>query len=129
MTAFKADYFEWVNVTGVVLQLLLVSRVMTRSGVRGALLVLPIVAFLEYGGYVIAPILSVLFVAKVGESALEYSLQNTARQALFLVSSRAEKYVGKTILDTVVVRAGDALTAVLVWAATRAAVLYATSQF
>jgi AAA family ATP:ADP antiporter len=79
------------------------------------------VAFLEYGTFLVAPILSIFLVAKVGESSLEYSLQNTARQALFLVCSRVEKYVGKTVVDTVVVRAGDALTAVVVWAGTRAA--------
>jgi AAA family ATP:ADP antiporter len=122
VTAFKADYFEWVNLTGMGLQLLLVSRVMTRFGVRNALLVLPAVAFAEYGTYLVAPILSVFMVAKIGESSLEYSLQNTARQALFLVSSRVEKYVGKTVVDTVVVRAGDALTALLVLAGTRAAI-------
>jgi AAA family ATP:ADP antiporter len=121
VTSFKAEYFEWVNITGVVLQLFVVSRVMSRFGVRNALLVLPAVAFLEYGSYLIAPILSVFLVAKVGESSLEYSLQNTARQALFLVSSRVEKYVGKTVVDTVVVRAGDALTALVVWVGTRAA--------
>jgi AAA family ATP:ADP antiporter len=121
VTSFKADYFGWVNITGVVLQLFVVSRVMSRFGVRDALLVLPAVAFLEYGGYLVAPILSIFFVAKVGESSLEYSLQNTARQSLFLVSSRVEKYVGKTVVDTVVVRAGDALTALLVWAGSRAA--------
>jgi ATP:ADP antiporter, AAA family len=121
VTAFKAEYFEWVNIAGVVLQLFLVSRVMSRFGVRNALLVLPAVAFLEYGSYLVAPILSVFLVAKVGESSLEYSLQNTARQALFLVSSRVEKYVGKTVIDTVVVRSGDALTAVVVWAGSRAA--------
>jgi AAA family ATP:ADP antiporter len=58
----------------------------------------------------------------VGESSLEYSLQNTARQALFLVGSRIEKYVGKTVVDTVVVRAGDALTALVVLAGSRAAI-------
>jgi ATP:ADP antiporter, AAA family len=121
ITSFKAEYFEWVNITGVVLQLFVVSRVMTRFGVRNALLVLPAVALLEYGGFLVAPILSIFMVAKVGESSLEYSLQNTARQALFLVSSRVEKYVGKTVVDTVVVRAGDALTAVVVWAGSRAA--------
>jgi AAA family ATP:ADP antiporter len=121
VTSFKADYFEWVNITGVVLQLFVVSRVMSRLGVRNALLVLPAVAFLEYGGFLVAPILSIFMVAKVGESSLEYSLQNTARQALFLVSSRVEKYVGKTVVDTVVVRAGDALTGLVVWAGTRAA--------
>jgi AAA family ATP:ADP antiporter len=122
ITSFKADYFEWVNITGMVLQLFVVSRVMTRLGVRAALLVLPAVAFAEYGTFLVAPILSVFMVAKVGESSLEYSLQNTARQALFLVSSRVEKYVGKTVIDTVVVRTGDALTAVVVWAGSRAAV-------
>ena len=35
--------------------------------------------------------------AKVAENSLDYSLQNTARQALYLVSSRVEKYVGKTV--------------------------------
>ena len=121
VTSFKADYFEWVNITGVVLQLFVVSRVMNRFGVRNALLVLPVVALAEYGGYLIVPILSVFLVAKIGESSLEYSLQNTARQALFLVSSRVEKYVGKTAVDTVVVRAGDALTGIVVWAGSRAA--------
>src|SRR3984957_16795553 len=121
VTSFKAEYFEWVNITGVVLQLFVVSRVMSRFGVRTALLVLPAVAFLEYGTFLVAPILSIFLIAKVGESSLEYSLQNTARQALFLVCSRVEKYVGKTVVDTVIVRAGDALTALVVWAGSRAA--------
>jgi AAA family ATP:ADP antiporter len=122
VTSFKATYFEWVNIAGVVLQLFAVSRIMNRFGVRYALLVLPAVAFLEYGTYLVIPILSVFTVVKVAESSLEYSLQNTARQALFLVSSRLEKYVGKTVVDTVVVRAGDALTALVVMAGTRAAI-------
>jgi len=121
VTAFKASYFEWVNIAGVVLQLFAVSRIMNRVGVRNALLVLPAVAFLEYGSFLIVPLLSVFTVAKVAESSLEYSLQNTARQALFLVSSRVEKYVGKTVVDTVVVRAGDALTSLVVLAGSRAA--------
>jgi AAA family ATP:ADP antiporter len=121
VTSFKANYFEWVNLTGVLLQLFVVSRIMKRLGVRSALLFLPALALLEYGAFLVAPILSIFTVAKVGESSLEYSLQNTARQALFLVSSRVEKYVGKTVVDTVVVRAGDALTALVVYAGSRAA--------
>src|SRR5580704_15921694 len=38
VTSFKAEYFEWVNITGVVLQLFAVSRIMNRVGVRNALL-------------------------------------------------------------------------------------------
>ena len=121
VTSFKANYFEWVNLTGVALQLFAVSRVMKRFGIRNALLFLPAVAFFEYGTFLVAPILSLFTAAKVVESSLEYSLQNTARQALFLVSSRVEKYIGKTTIDTFVVRAGDALTAVVVYAGSRAA--------
>ncbi len=120
VTNFKADYFEWVNIGGVLLQLFAVSRIMSRFGARNALLVLPAVVFAEYAMFLAAPILSLFKIAKIGESSLEYSLQNTARQALFLVSSRVEKYVGKTVVDTLVVRAGDALTALVVWVASRA---------
>jgi AAA family ATP:ADP antiporter len=127
VTSFKADYFQWVNIGGVVLQLFAVSRIMNRLGVRAALLVLPSVAFLEYGMFLVAPVLSLFKIAKIGESSLEYSVQNTARQALFLVSSRVEKYVGKTAIDTFVVRAGDALTALVVWGGSRAA--FSTQTF
>ncbi len=121
VTAFKANYYQWVSLAGLLLQLFVVSRIMNRAGLWVSLLVLPAVVFGESGLYLIAPVLGVLTVAKVGESSLEYSLQNTARQALFLDASRAEKYVGKTAIDTVVVRTGDALTAQGILAATRAA--------
>lgn len=119
VTTFKANYFQWVNITTLVLQLFVVSRVMSRLGVTAALLFLPVFAFAENAFYVAMPILSVFLAAKVGESSLEYSMQNTARQALFLDASRMEKYVGKTVVDTFVVRAGDALTAVVVLAGSR----------
>ena len=57
-------------------------------------------------------------VAKVAENSLDYSVQNTTRQALFLVTSRVEKYVGKTVVDTLFVRLGDVLSAVVVWTGT-----------
>jgi len=117
--AFKAEYFAWVNLVGVTVQLFLVSRILTRYGVRNALFVLPIVAFAGYGLVLVAPLLSLIRVAKVAENSLDYSLQNTARQALYLVTSREEKYVGKTLVDTFLVRAGDALSALLVFLGSR----------
>jgi AAA family ATP:ADP antiporter len=103
------------------LQLFVVSRVISRLGITAALLFLPVLALGEYAVFLAAPILSIFLVAKVGESSLEYSVQNTGRQALFLDASRMEKYVGKTVVDTFVVRAGDALTALVIWAGRRAA--------
>jgi AAA family ATP:ADP antiporter len=114
VVSFKAEYFEWVSVLGVVVQMFLVSRILARFGVRNALLVLPVVAFIGYGFVLFTPILALIRLAKVAENSLDYSLQNTSRQALYLVTSRAEKYAGKTLVDTLMVRVGDMLSSGLV---------------
>jgi AAA family ATP:ADP antiporter len=111
---FKADYFSWVNAIGVVLQLFVVSRILTRLGVRAALFILPLVAFASYGMIVAVPLLALIRIGKIAENSLDYSVQNTARQALFLVGNRVEKYLGKTVIDTFVVRLGDVFSAALV---------------
>jgi len=115
VAAFKADYFGWVNLVGVVLQLFAVSRILSRLGVRKALFILPVVAFFSYGCILFVPLLPLVRIGKIAENSLDYSVQNTARQALFLVGTRVEKYVGKTIVDTFVVRFGDVFSASMVW--------------
>jgi AAA family ATP:ADP antiporter len=117
VASFKADYFGWVNLVGVVLQLFVVSRVLRVLGVARALFVLPIVAFISYGSMWLTPVLALVRLGKIAENSLDYSLQNTARQALFLVGTRAEKYLGKTVIDTFVVRMGDVFSAALIYSA------------
>jgi AAA family ATP:ADP antiporter len=112
---FKARYFEWINVLGVVLQVLVVSRAIKYLGLRGALAIMPAASLLGYGAALVSPVLSVLFVARVVESSLDYSLSNTTRQALWLVTSRDDKYKAKQVIDTFIVRAGDAVSAGVVW--------------
>jgi AAA family ATP:ADP antiporter len=112
---FKADYFGWVNLVGVILQLFVVSRVLTRFGVRGALFVLPFVAFGAYSIIAVAPRLLLVRFSKIAENSIDYSLQNTARQALYLITTRAQRFVGKTAIDTFFVRFGDVMSAGLVW--------------
>lgn len=117
--AFKADYFAWVNGVGLCLQLFVVSRLFKVIGVRGALFVLPLVSLSGYGALAFFPVLGLIAVAKVAENSLDYSLQNTARQALFLVTTREEKYQAKAAIDTFLVRVGDVLAAVTVFVGTR----------
>ena len=116
---FKADYFAWYNLLGMLLQLFAVSRILVHLGVRRALLFLPAFALIGYGSAVVSPMLAVIRLVKIGENSLEYSLQDTARHALFLVTSRVEKYVGKTSVDTIAVRIGAILSATVVWTGTR----------
>jgi len=116
---FKAEYFQWVNVIGVVLQLFVVSRVIKYLGVRRALFIMPIVSLAGYSVLAIAPQLSLIFAAKVAENSLDYSLQNTARHALWLLPSRDAKYKVKQIVDTFLVRSGDVMSAIVVWVGVR----------
>lgn len=119
---FKASYFAWVNLLGVLLQLFVVSRVIRYAGIPRSLRVLPLVALCGYGLMAFAPVLGLIFVAKVAENSLDYSLNNTVRHSLFLVTDRESKYKAKTFIDTLVQRLGDVLAAACVWVGTALAV-------
>jgi len=113
-----SDFFFWVNLVGAALQMFGVSRILKYLGVRGALWFLPIVAF---GGYTLLsflPILMFVRFTKILENSMDYSVQNTARQALFLPTSREAKYKAKAAIDTFFMRTGDALSALLVFVGT-----------
>jgi AAA family ATP:ADP antiporter len=112
---FKARYFEWTNGIGVVLQLFFVSRIVKYLGLRAAVLMIPLASLAGYAAALAFPALMVLFVARAAESGLDYSLSNTTRQALWLVTSRDAKYKAKQVIDAFVVRFGDAASAGLVW--------------
>ena len=126
--AFYARFFSVVNVVALSLQLFVVSRVLKYLGVRVALMILPVIAL---GGYAILfamPLLNVVRWAKTAENATDYSLQNTVRQALFLPTTREQKYKAKQAIDTVFVRAGDLLSAALVYVGVNVLAL-STRQF
>ena len=125
---FYADFFTVVNIAGLLLQLFVVSRVLKYLGVRMAIFILPLIAL---GGYLVAafyPLLAMVRWVKTAENATDYSLQNTVRQVLFLPTTREQKYKAKQAIDTFFVRAGDVLSAVLVFAGTTVLAL-STRQF
>jgi AAA family ATP:ADP antiporter len=112
---FYSTYFLMVNVLGLVLQLFVVSRVVKYCGVRWAVMILPLVAFGAYNVLVFLPILRAVLGAKVLENSIDYSLNNTVRNMLFLPCSYAEKFSAKQAIDSFFVRMGDVLSALLVF--------------
>src|SRR3954467_1698301 len=58
---------------------------------------------------------------KSADSAVDYSLGNTTKQALWLPTSREAKYKAKQAVDSFCVRAGDVLQAGVVYAGELAA--------
>jgi len=118
---FYGNYLSWVNLLAFLFQLLLVSRIFKYIGVRGALFILPCIALGSYALLLAFPLLGAVRIAKVLENSTDYSIQNTARHALFLPTSREAKYKAKAAIDTFFWRAGDVLQAGVVFLGTRAA--------
>jgi AAA family ATP:ADP antiporter len=116
---FYGNYFTMVNVFSAVLQAFVVSRVLKYFGVRVALLALPAVALVGYGGMAFVPLLPFIRTVKLAENSIDYSLQNTTRNALYLPTSREAKYKAKQANDAFFMRFGDVLSAGLVFAGTR----------
>jgi AAA family ATP:ADP antiporter len=112
---FYSDFLFWVSVTALVLQLFIVSRLIKYLGVRAGVLVLPVLAFTGYTILAFAPILALVRAVKIAENATDYSIQNTVRNVLFLPTSRDEKYKAKQAIDSFFQRAGDVLSAALVF--------------
>jgi AAA family ATP:ADP antiporter len=111
---FYGNFFFGVNLVGVLIQMLLVSRIFKYFGVRAALFALPLIAFGGYAAIALVGGLMVVRIAKTAENATDYSLQNTVKQALFLPTSREAKYKAKAAIDMFFVRFGDAASAGLV---------------
>ena len=117
MTAFYSSYFSWFTLAGFLIQLFLVSRIFDKVGLRGAIMILPMLMMASYSIMFLFPLLFVVRFAMIAENSVSYSLFNTTRQALFLPVRREEKYVGKNCIDTFFFRCGDVLSALGVFVA------------
>ncbi len=115
---FFAEYQFLGNMLALVIQLFLVSRIFKWVGVGGALLFLPVIALGGYGWISFGALLVLVKWVKALENGTDYSLMNTTKAALFLVTSREEKYKAKAAIDTFFVRGGDALASLAVFVGT-----------
>ena len=109
--ASRRNYFLWVNVAALVLQAFVVSRIVSYAGIAGVVLALPVVAIGTYGLAAVGVTLAAMRWAKTAENSVDYSIMNTAKQMLWLPTTREEKYKAKQAIDTFFVRTGDLLAA------------------
>ena len=112
---FYSDFLFVVSIAALGLQLFVVSRLIKYVGVRVGVLVLPLLAFTGYAVLAFAPALALVRLVKIAENATDYSIQNTVRNVLFLPTSRDEKYKAKQAIDSFFWRAGDVLSAAVVF--------------
>jgi AAA family ATP:ADP antiporter len=104
--AHVASVFAVTNAVALAVQLVVTPLVLTKLGVRAGLLALPTAALLAEGAFAAAPTLAAGSALSVADNGLNYSLQQSSREALYVPLSRAEKYQAKAVIDMVVQRAG-----------------------
>jgi AAA family ATP:ADP antiporter len=110
-----SGYFGYVNLLGFLLQTFAVSRLFRWLGVARTLWIHPLVALAGYVVMLRAPSFEIIRWLKIADNSIEYSVGNTARQALWLPTSNEAKYKAKQAVDAFCVRAGDVLQAGVVY--------------
>ncbi len=95
-------------------QMFVTTRVISRFGLVAPLLFLPVISLIGFLGIALWPTLGVYVVFSVLRRVGEYALSKPAREVLFTVVSREEKYKAKNFIDTAISRGGDASTGWLV---------------
>jgi len=100
-----------VNSLTILIQLFFTGRIVKSFGLAWTLALIPL---LLAGGFIIlsfSPVLAVLIIIQVFRRAGNYSIMRPAREMLYVVLEREEKYKAKNFIDTVVYRGGDAMSA------------------
>ena len=110
-TAFFAQMDLSVNVLTVIAQVLLTGRLLKWLGVGATLAMLPLVSLFGFVALAVTPVLSLLAVFQVLRRAMNYAISRPAREVLFTVLRREDKYKAKSFLDTFVYRTGDQIGA------------------
>ncbi|MGW8313664.1 MAG: NTP/NDP exchange transporter [Desulfuromonadales bacterium] len=109
-TIFAAMDFS-TNALTILIQVFLTGRIIKFFGMGWSLALVPMLlgtGFLVLG---IAPQLAILFVVQVVRRAGNYAIMKPSREMLFVVLDREQKYKAKNIIDTVIYRSGDVLSA------------------
>lgn len=96
-----------VNTLTLVSQVFITSALVRRVGLIFCLILLPALAVFTLGITGLMPTLALISIATVIRRASEFAIGKPAREILFTVVSREERYKAKNVIDTVVSRGSD----------------------
>lgn len=107
----RVGYFSKINLAiagiSLVSQLFITGRVLPLVGITFMLVLIPVVSLVGFFYLHLQPTLMVIGAFEVARKAGSFSFARPAREVLFTVVSRREKYLAKGFIDTFVHRFGD----------------------
>jgi ATP:ADP antiporter, AAA family len=110
-TGLFAQMDFYTQAATLLLQLIVVGHVMKRFGVAFTMAVLPVTVALGFIGLAIVGSIVALVIFDATQRAVQRAIMRPARETLWTVVSREDKYKAKAFIDTFVYRAGDAVGA------------------
>lgn len=110
-TAFFSTIDFWVQAGSLVMQLFVFGRLYRWFGFRALIVAVPLLMTIGYAALAAVPTFAVLIGVMMVRRIGEYSIARPARDTLYTVVSREEKYKAKSLIDTFVYRGGDATSA------------------
>ena len=110
-TAFFARIDLAVNILTLLTQMFLTGRIVKLLGVAVTLTLLPALSIIGFATLGVAPTIAVFVVFQVLRRAGEFAVARPAREVLYTVLSREDKYKAKNFIDTFVYRLGDQIGA------------------
>ena len=108
--AFLARLDFAVNLLTIVTQGLLTAHILRRIGVGLTLALVPAVATVGFLSLGVHPLLATLVVVRVLYDSGRHALAKPAREVLFTLVGREERYKSKAFIDAAVYRGGDLLS-------------------
>jgi len=110
-TAIFARIDFLVNLVSIVAQMFLTGRIIKAIGLGATQSILPTISLAGFGALMAYPQLGVLMTFQVLRRSGDYAAAKPAREVLYTVVRREEKYKAKSFIDTFVYRGGDAIGA------------------
>lgn len=101
------------SAVSILVQLFLTSYIMKQHGVKIALYFLPVALLGGTVGFLVAPTLLFVGIMSVSDNGLNYSINQSAREALYTPTSKDAKYKAKAFIDMFIQRAAKVLAVVL----------------
>ena len=98
-----------VNLLTLATQVFATGRLLKRFGTGTTAAALPAIYIVGFLAVFLAPTLTVVLVAQVAQRWFHFSVATPARQVLYTVLGREEKYKAKNLIDVVIYRGSDAL--------------------
>lgn len=97
------------NWAAMFIQFFLTSLIMTRLGLKFALLVLPVAIILGSTAYFLFPVLWIGSFLVPIDNSFHYSINQSAKETLYTVTTREEKYKAKAFIDMFINRFAKAI--------------------